>query len=46
MAIDQSFSDNLKNQLLTLSPMQKICFLSTDNLEDFYVWDDSIDPTF
>ena len=46
MAIDQSFSDNLKNQLLTLSPMQKICFLSTDNLEDFYVWDDLLIPHF
>lgn len=26
--------------------MQKICFLSTDNLEDFYVWDDLLIPHF
>lgn len=26
--------------------MQKVCFLSTDNLEDFFVWDDLLLPHF
>lgn len=47
MAIPLSISDNL--YYITSNNrtyMQKICFLSTDNLEDFYVWDDLLIPHF
>ena len=46
MAILLGFSNNLHIQSTPINNMQKICFLSTDNLEDFYVWDDLLVPHF